>query len=127
MPRITMTTRKLDSLKTDGKRVDYFDNRLPGFCVRVSGGSKSFAVFYRTGGRLRRLTLGTHPPLLLADARELAREALRSARLGSDPQPTRSRSERRKPLPIWLGSTSNCTQSNVRGPGARTTVSSRTN
>ena len=85
MPRITLTARKLDSLKTDGKRVDYFDNRLPGLCVRVSGGSKSFAVFYRTGGRLRRLTLGTYPPLLLADARELAREALRSARLGSDP------------------------------------------
>ena len=70
-------------------------------------------MFYRTGGRLRRLTLGTHPPLLLADARELAREALRSARLGSDPAANKKQERRRKPLPIWLGGTSNCTQSNV--------------
>src|SRR5213594_1951008 len=85
MPKITLTARTLDALKADGKRVDYFDTRLPGFCVRVSAGAKSFAVFYRHGGRLRRLTLGNHPPLSLADARDLAHEALRSARLGAGP------------------------------------------
>src|SRR5213593_1185539 len=85
MPKITLTARTLDALKADGKRVDYFDAKLPGFCVRVSAGAKSFAVFYRHGGRLRRLTLGNHPPLSLADARDLAHEALRSVRLGADP------------------------------------------
>src|SRR5213593_2798922 len=85
MPKITLTARTLDALKADCKRVDYFDTKLPGFCVRVSAGAKSFAVFYRHGGRLRRLTLGNHPPLSLADARDLAHEALRSVRLGADP------------------------------------------
>ena len=50
-----------------------------------SSGAKNFAVMYRFAGRLRRLTLGSHPPLGLADARELARDALRKAALGKDP------------------------------------------
>jgi integrase len=37
------------------------------------------------GPRLRRATLGTLPPLTLAHARQLAREALRDAALGDDP------------------------------------------
>ena len=87
MPRINLTAKTLAALKPVGDRqVDYFDASLPGFCVRVSaGGEKSFGVLYRFGGRFRRLTLGGYPPLSLADAREMAREALRSARLGSDP------------------------------------------
>ena len=40
---------------------------------------------YRHGGRLRRLTLGTYPPLTLADARAKAKDALRRAALGADP------------------------------------------
>jgi integrase len=40
---------------------------------------------YRHGGRLRRLTLGTYPPLTLADARDKAKAALHSAGLGGDP------------------------------------------
>ena len=87
MPRINLTAKTLAALKPVGDRqVDYFDASLPGFCVRVSaGGQKSFGVLYRFGGRFRRLTLGGYPPLSLADARDMAREALRSARLGSDP------------------------------------------
>lgn len=38
---------------------------------------------------MRRATLGTLPPLSLADARELAREALRQAALGHDPASAR--------------------------------------
>ena len=40
---------------------------------------------YRHGGRLRRLTLGTYPPLTLADARDTAKAALNRAALGDDP------------------------------------------
>jgi integrase len=40
---------------------------------------------YRRAGRLRRATLGTLPPLSLADARELARKALVDAATGNDP------------------------------------------
>jgi hypothetical protein len=63
-----------------------FDEDLPGFCIRVTpNGRRSACVFYRVGPRLRRATLGTLPPLTLADARQLAREALRDAALGEDP------------------------------------------
>jgi integrase len=63
--------------------------------VRVSAsGKKSFTVFYRHAGRVRRLTLGTYPPITLADAREMAREALREAALGGDPA-TRKKEERK--------------------------------
>jgi len=40
---------------------------------------------YRHGARVRRATLGTLPPLTLADARDLATKALRAAALGGDP------------------------------------------
>lgn len=40
---------------------------------------------YRHQGRLRRLTLGPHPNLPLADAREKARDELRAAAKGGDP------------------------------------------
>ena len=86
MPTVRLTVRGLEALRPAQDRTDYFDESLPGFCVRVSSsGAKSFAVMYRFAGRLRRLTLGSHPPLGLADARELARDALRKAALGKDP------------------------------------------
>jgi hypothetical protein len=39
---------------------------------------------YRHAGRVRRMTFGTFPPLLLADARERAKEELRKAAKGED-------------------------------------------
>jgi len=49
----------------------YFDDSLPGFCVRVSTRSKSFVVVY---GKERRFkTLGRHPELSLAEARKEAK------------------------------------------------------
>jgi len=67
-------------------RLELFDEDLPGFCIRVTpNGRRTACVFYRVGPRLRRATLGTVPPLTLADARQLAREALRDAALGHDP------------------------------------------
>src|SRR5690606_10168204 len=68
------------------ERADYFDTNLPGFCVRVTpGGVKSFSVMYRHADRLRRYTIGTYPPLTLADARDQAKAALRDAEMGEDP------------------------------------------
>jgi hypothetical protein len=61
MPRIKLTDRsaKADRPPTTGQ-IDYFDQRLPGFALRVTQyGHKSWNVLYRHGGRLRRLTLGT--------------------------------------------------------------------
>jgi len=87
MPSIKFTAAKIKFLEpVPGKQVDYFDEDLSGFFVRVSQrGKKSFGVTYRVGGRFRRLTIGTYPLLSLADARMEAVKALRNAELGQDP------------------------------------------
>jgi integrase len=87
MPSIKFTAAKIKFLEpVPEKQVDYFDEDLAGFFVRVSPrGRKSFGVMYRVKGRFRRLTIGTYPLLSLADARAKALEALREAKLGRDP------------------------------------------
>jgi integrase len=87
MPTVKLTARTADSIRPPKSgRLELFDEDLPGFCIRVtSKNRRSACVFYRVGPRLRRATLGTLPPLTLADARQRAREALRDAALGDDP------------------------------------------
>ena len=87
MPRIPFTARSLEALKpTPDAQIDYFDQSLPGFYLRISPrGRKTFRVMYRHAGRVRRMTFGTFPPLTLADAREKGKEELRKAAKGEDP------------------------------------------
>ena len=87
MPRIKFTDRSVNAVKPPAVgQIDYFDQRLPGFALRVTEhGHKSWTVLYRHGGRLRRLTLGTYPQVSLADARSKAREALLASTQGHDP------------------------------------------
>jgi len=87
MPTIRFTARTLEALKpTPNAQIDYFDESLPGFHMRISpGGRKTFGVMYRHAGRVRRMTFGTFPPLTLGDARERAKEDLRKAAKGEDP------------------------------------------
>ncbi len=71
-----------------GKRLELYDGGggVPGLCLRITpGGVKSWSVFYRTNGKLRRLTLGRFPDLGLAAARARARTALEQADGGADP------------------------------------------
>ncbi|MCZ6753101.1 MAG: Arm DNA-binding domain-containing protein, partial [Acidobacteria bacterium] len=84
MPTVKLTAKKLDALKPNAERqVDYFDQSLPGFNVRISPlGRKTFTLMYRFAGKLRRLTIGRYPPLTLADARDQAKDALRDASKG---------------------------------------------
>jgi integrase len=86
MARRALTASFVETVKSTVRRVEYWDERLTGFSLRVSeNGVKSWTVFYRHQARLRRLTLGTYPTLSLADARERARRALRDASIGLDP------------------------------------------
>lgn len=87
MPRLRMTDRTVQALRATGsKQVDYFDERLPGFALRVSGNDhKSWIVMYRHAGRVRRLTLGPYPALSLADARTMAKDKLHLVACGRDP------------------------------------------
>jgi integrase len=86
--RIRFTDRALKALKPPPrpKQVDYFDESLPGFGLRISYmGRKSWIVLYRCNGVKGRLTLGRVDLLPLADAREQARDALKAAASGDDP------------------------------------------
>lgn len=87
MPRMTMTDRSMSALRgRPGTSVDYFDERLPRFAMRITErGKKSWIILYRHGGRLRRMTLGPYPAVSLADARELAKAAFHLVAAGRDP------------------------------------------
>ena len=98
MAKIRLTHRSIQSLTAGKWMTDYWDDRLPGFGVRVAqSGRKTFVVRYSaTDGRKRRLTLGAYPLLSLADARDKAREALAEVARGDDPQ-GQKKAERQAP------------------------------
>lgn len=85
----------MERLKAPAKgQLEHFDKGFPGLALRLSyGGGKSFVFFYRIGGRLRRMTLGTYPALSLAEAREAWREARQAVQLGRDPAIARKRAK----------------------------------
>jgi len=88
MPTIKMTDRSIAALRPPATgQVDYWDSKLPGFGIRVAaGGRKSWTLLYRRGPMKRRWTLGTYPPMPLADARETAEKALHGVQYaGRDP------------------------------------------
>ncbi|HLJ19382.1 MAG TPA: integrase family protein, partial [Stellaceae bacterium] len=93
MPMLLFTDAAVRRLKAKkGTRVEYFDRKLPGFGLRVSGpsdrhpnGSKTWVCFYRIGRQLRRYSLGKFERHTLKDARRLARHALAIADAGQDP------------------------------------------
>jgi len=87
MPSILFNVKTIEALKPkDDVQVDYFDRSLHGFLLRVApSGRKTFGVMYRHGGRIRRLSFGTFPPITLAEARKMANDALQSATKGNDP------------------------------------------
>jgi integrase len=73
------------------RRVDYFDQDLPGFMLEVrSSGGKTFYQRYRDGrGRERQFKIGSARVLTVRQARIKARSVLAEAVLGKDPQKDR--------------------------------------
>ena len=100
MPLWKFTARSLPPVPKD-KQIDYWDDSLPGFGMRISpGGTRTWTVLYRYNGTKRRMKLGVYRGavtdaaggpadgervLTLANARDAAREALRKAEKGLDP------------------------------------------
>ena len=66
-------------------RLEVWDALVPGLGLRVGGRRKSFFVITRVDGRQKRVTLGVHPALTIAAAREKARTAIAQAQNGEDP------------------------------------------
>ena len=68
---------------------EVFDSELRGFYVDVlASGRKSFRVRYRFEKKLRVVTLGDATLISSDEARKLARELIRKAKQGVDPQET---------------------------------------
>jgi integrase len=86
MATVTLTVRYLDSLHSHGKRFEVFDALVPGLAIRVSAsGRKSFTLYYRHQGRMRRLGLGRYPDVLLERARRIATQHRGRIFDGADP------------------------------------------
>jgi integrase len=98
MPTIALTRAAVERLKPPRLgQIEYYDRRLPSFGVRLSyQGAKSWFVMTRLDGKLIRVTLGKHPVLSLADAREEARRVVNLAASGKDPRQVRAAAKRKR-------------------------------
>jgi len=88
MPTLILNARRVAALRPGPTRADYWDAKLKGFGLRVTpSGQKTWTVLYRvpTQRWVRRMTIGTLPPMSLAKARKRAKDALSLASLGQDP------------------------------------------
>lgn len=88
MPRMKLSALQVaKAVPPESGRLELWDTDARGLCLRVTaGGVKSWVVRYRFGGVQRRYKLGEFPAMSLADARQEARETIRSVHLGCDPQ-----------------------------------------
>lgn len=96
MPRTTLSDRLVMHLEPpDSGQVTYWDQRTPGFGVRVShGGSKSFVVVY--GPNRTRKTIGRYPAVSLKQARDQAKKLVAEFTLGLDQKRSITWKEARK-------------------------------
>ena len=86
MPTINLTAKYIYSLKTPNIRAEYFDEDVPGLCLRITEkGHKSWGLYYRFAGRQQRLGLGNCVALSLKDARKKAADALHDVAHGINP------------------------------------------
>jgi integrase len=88
MPKRILTAKAVEKLRppSTGQK-EHWDAALPGFGLRVGeNGTKAWVLMARLRGKLIRFTLGRHPILSLAQARDRAREAIRLVGEGEDPR-----------------------------------------
>jgi integrase len=88
---LDMATKRLTDIGianlplVSASRQEIWDTIVPGLGIRIGGRRKTFIAMVRARGRLRRVTLGAHPGLRLADARAKARDLIEQAQNGIDP------------------------------------------
>lgn len=84
MPKLTK--RVVDSLKPGVAEIVHWDGDLSGFGVRARPtGRKSYIVKCRCRGRQIKMTIGTHGPMTVEQARTKARGIIAEAKAGQDP------------------------------------------
>lgn len=86
-----LTAKTIEKLVKDGTSKMHNDG--DGLYLRVkSPGSASWLYRYRTNGKLRDMGLGAYPAVTLSEARDLATDARKLAKTGTDPLEARKRS-----------------------------------
>jgi hypothetical protein len=88
MPVVTLDARTVNKLPVvPGRRVQYFDDSVPGFAVRVSpSGHRSHVLAYAAeDGSNRRVTIGRVERIRLVKARAKAKALRAEVELGADP------------------------------------------
>ena len=101
MPKLTK--RVVDALKPEASEFVHWDDALSGFGVRVRpSGRKSYIVKCRCRGRQFKMTIGTHGPMTVEQARTKARGIIAEAKAGHDPSGEHSRM-RKSPTMKELG------------------------
>ena len=101
MPKLTK--RVVDALKPEASEVVHWDTALSGFGVRVwPTGRKSYIVKCRCRGRQIKMTIGTHGPMTVEQARTKARGIIAEAKAGQDPSAEHSQM-RKSPTMKELG------------------------
>jgi integrase len=94
--RLTAPTIKALKLPKGVNDVVFFDERLPGFGVRLrASGAKSYLVQYAIAGKTRRFTIGTPAHLDPGKAFDAAKHLLARVRLGLDPVAERDQARTR--------------------------------
>jgi integrase len=84
-----LTQANIATLEIPSGKTEFivFDEKLPGFGLRLrAGGKRTWIVQYRVGRKQRRKTLGSVDKVPAARARETAENDLANVQLGSDPQ-----------------------------------------
>ncbi len=82
----TISKRTVDALSVEDRDAVFWDDRIPGFGVRVyPSGSKVYVVQTRHKGKSRRVTLGRHGVITADQARKKAAETINRIKSGEDP------------------------------------------
>ncbi len=82
----TISKRTVDALFVEDRDAVFWDDRIPGFGVRVyPSGSKVYVVQTRHRGKSRRVTLGRHGVITADQARKKAAETINRIKSGGDP------------------------------------------
>ncbi len=82
----TISKRTVDALSVEDRDAVFWDDRIPGFGVRVyPSGSKVYVVQTRHKGKSRRVTLGRHGVITADKARKEAALAINRIKSGEEP------------------------------------------
>ena len=82
----TISKRTVDALSVEDRDAVFWDDKIPGFGVRVyPSGSKVYVIQTRTNGRSKRITLGRHGVLTADQARKKAAETIALLKSGREP------------------------------------------